>query len=174
MPTTANYGWTIPADTDLVKNGAAAIRTLGNAIDTTAAASFGKVVQIKNATYATQTNSTSATLADTGLTISITPTSASNKILVFVYQTGIRTSASGTTANYALLRGATNISTIEVSAPDGGAIATGSTGITYLDSPATTSATTYKTQFARRVGAGTVACQYDNSVSTITVMEVTP
>jgi hypothetical protein len=41
MPTTANYGWTIPADTDLVKNGAAAIRTLGNAIDTTAAASFG-------------------------------------------------------------------------------------------------------------------------------------
>jgi hypothetical protein len=35
MPTTTNNGWTIPADTDLVKNGALAIRTLGNAIDTT-------------------------------------------------------------------------------------------------------------------------------------------
>ena len=35
MPTTTNNGWTIPADTDLVKNGASAIRTLGNAIDTT-------------------------------------------------------------------------------------------------------------------------------------------
>lgn len=35
MPTTTNYGWTTPADTDLVKDGAAAIRTLGSAIDTT-------------------------------------------------------------------------------------------------------------------------------------------
>ena len=35
MPTTTNNGWTIPADTDLVRNGAQAIRTLGNAIDST-------------------------------------------------------------------------------------------------------------------------------------------
>jgi hypothetical protein len=35
MPSTTNYGWTTPADTDLVKNGANAIRTLGNSIDTT-------------------------------------------------------------------------------------------------------------------------------------------
>lgn len=34
MPTTSNFGWTTPADTDLVKDGAAAIRTLGNGIDT--------------------------------------------------------------------------------------------------------------------------------------------
>jgi hypothetical protein len=34
MPTTSNFGWTTPADTDLVKNGALAIRTLGNGIDT--------------------------------------------------------------------------------------------------------------------------------------------
>lgn len=33
MPTTSNFGWTTPADTDLVKNGALAIRTLGNGID---------------------------------------------------------------------------------------------------------------------------------------------
>jgi hypothetical protein len=35
MPTTTNYSWTTPADTDLVKDGASAIRTLGTAIDTT-------------------------------------------------------------------------------------------------------------------------------------------
>lgn len=34
MPTTANFGWTTPADTDLVKDGALAIRTLGNGVDT--------------------------------------------------------------------------------------------------------------------------------------------
>ena len=33
MPTTSNFGWTTPADTDLVKDGASAIRTLGNGID---------------------------------------------------------------------------------------------------------------------------------------------
>ena len=34
MPTTTNYGWTTPADTDLVKDGASAIRTLGSSVDT--------------------------------------------------------------------------------------------------------------------------------------------
>lgn len=34
MPTTSNFGWTTPADTDLVKDGALAIRTLGNGVDT--------------------------------------------------------------------------------------------------------------------------------------------
>ena len=34
MPTTTNFGWTTPADTDLVKDGALAIRTLGNGVDT--------------------------------------------------------------------------------------------------------------------------------------------
>jgi len=35
MATTTNFGWTTPDDTDLVKDGAAAIRTLGSSIDTT-------------------------------------------------------------------------------------------------------------------------------------------
>lgn len=37
MPTTSNFGWTTPADTDLVKDGALAIRTLGNGIDSSMA-----------------------------------------------------------------------------------------------------------------------------------------
>ena len=35
MATTTNYGWTTPDDTSLVKDGAAAIRTLGSSVDTT-------------------------------------------------------------------------------------------------------------------------------------------
>jgi len=48
MATTTNYGWTTPNDTDLVKDGAAAIRTLGSSIDTTvfnnAGASIAKTI----------------------------------------------------------------------------------------------------------------------------------
>ena len=45
MPTTTNYGWTTPADTDLVKDGAAAIRTLGSSIDTTVFTNASAAVQ---------------------------------------------------------------------------------------------------------------------------------
>jgi hypothetical protein len=34
MPNTTNFNWPTPADTDLVKDGAAAIRNLGNGVDT--------------------------------------------------------------------------------------------------------------------------------------------
>jgi hypothetical protein len=44
MATTTNYGWTTPDDTDLVKDGAAAIRTLGSSIDTTFAADEGDLL----------------------------------------------------------------------------------------------------------------------------------
>lgn len=37
MATTTNFGWTTPDDTDLVKNGASAIRSLGSAIDSSLA-----------------------------------------------------------------------------------------------------------------------------------------
>jgi hypothetical protein len=45
MPTTTNYGWTTPADTDLVKDGASAIRTLGTSIDTTVFTNAGNAIQ---------------------------------------------------------------------------------------------------------------------------------
>ena len=35
MPTTTNFGWTTPADTDYVINGASAMRTLGSNADST-------------------------------------------------------------------------------------------------------------------------------------------
>jgi hypothetical protein len=44
MATTTNYGWTTPDDTDLVKDGAAAIRTLGSSIDTSFVADEGDLL----------------------------------------------------------------------------------------------------------------------------------
>jgi len=135
------------------------------------------IVQIVSATYGTATNSTTSANADTGLTVSITPTSASNKVLIFVYQNGIRTSTNNNVGQFFLRRGATDLVMFEVSAAETGSNITmeiGGSGATYLDSPATTSATTYKTVFNRRAGTGTLSCQYDGAVSSITVMEVTP
>ena len=49
----------------------------------------------------------------------------------------------------------------------------GGSGITYLDSPATTSATTYKTQFGKGAGSsGTAKVGHYGVSSGITVMEI--
>lgn len=205
MATTTNFGWETPDDTDLVKDGASAIRTLGSAIDTSlvdlkggttgqvlaknsntdmdftwSAPSSNKVVQIVNATYSTQATSSSSTFADTGLTATITPTSASNKILVFVNQSGCAKYTNNTQMQLALNRGTTQLIQIEGFAAHNGSSAAnyiGSISATYLDSPATTSATTYKTRFASEANLATVVVQDSSgsgATSTITLMEVTP
>jgi len=66
MATTTNYGWTTPNDTDLVKDGASAIRTLGSSIDTTV---FGGLTK---ATLNNQTGTTyTLVLADAGKTVDL-------------------------------------------------------------------------------------------------------
>ena len=134
----------------------------------------GSVLQVVNGTFGTPTVSSTNVLVDTGLTATITPSSASNKILVLVEQNGI----AKTNDNYmelVLLRGATQIATF------GGAIAftssvaqnrVGGAGMCYLDNPNTTSATTYKTQFKSAGNQANVTVQDNNGLSTITLMEI--
>jgi len=63
MATSPNYGWLEPDNTDLVKNGALAIRTLGNAIDTTMATMTPKsIVDAKGDLIAATANDTPARL----------------------------------------------------------------------------------------------------------------
>ena len=132
----------------------------------------GAVLQVVTATYATTTSTTSGTHADTGLTATITPTSASSKILVL---TSCRIFAQpGTPAGVRLLRGAT---VLQERARHGLTDAAGSGGgdglsTAYLDSPATTSATTYKVTFSRQSGSGAIYAQLDNDMSTMTLMEI--
>jgi hypothetical protein len=67
MPTTTNYGWTTPADTDLVKDGAAAIRTLGSSVDSTLKTQIDNTVaaQIPKTIVDAKGDLIAATAADT-------------------------------------------------------------------------------------------------------------
>jgi hypothetical protein len=142
--------------------------------------SGGKVVQIVNATNSTQTITASSTFTDTNLTATITPTSASNQILVFVSQNGVGKYNSNTQMQIRLVRGATTILALDSFAGHTNSAASnwvGSVSCVYLDSPATTSATTYKTQFNSQAGTGSVILNEATSpgtTSTILLMEVTP
>jgi hypothetical protein len=139
--------------------------------------SGGLVVQIVYASTTTETSSSTGTYVDTTLTATITPTSASNKILIFVTHGANQKETNNTSMGMRLMRGATEISRIML---DGGKNGTndrqdfGGTSLNYLDTPATTSATTYKTQFASTGGNAIVWVQTAGSRSSIVLMEVTP
>ena len=139
----------------------------------------GKVVQIVSAITTTEATSSSSSYADTGLTATITPTSASNKVLVFVNQNGCgKSSANIYQGLYLqLVRGATQLNQFAVNSlyTETALRQTGlSFSTSYLDSPATTSATIYKTQFKSGNGTASVNVQGDSCESSIILMEVTP
>jgi hypothetical protein len=145
-------------------------------------ASSGRVLQVVSATYATQTTISSTSFTATGLTASITPSSASNKIMVLINQTTRIYRQYGATqaGNIKLFRGASELASyialrqwvgtntsIDVQF---GAIFSA----TYLDSPSTTSSVTYSTQACADTTAqsGYVELQTGSSPSTITLMEI--
>jgi len=173
----------------LTSNGASALPTWQ-----AASASAGQVLQVLSGTLTSTASSSSSTFADTGLTVSITPSSSSNKVLVIAYV--CTSNDAGTTNNSTflnLVRGSTNIfvgdsagNRIQVTAfPAPSAAASLSlmcATMMYLDSPATTSSTTYKVQFAASNNAATVyinrsytdtnATTVGRAASSIVVMEV--
>ena len=139
----------------------------------------GNILQVVNATYSTQTSSSSSTYADTGLTATITPQTSSSKIIIFVAENGMYKTANNTGFGLRLLRDSSVISNFG----DGVGYTTNTQSIVtsnsylHLDSPATTSAVTYKTQFANLAAAGTITIQaavYNTgqNVSSITLMEI--
>lgn len=137
----------------------------------------GKVLQVVQATTTTATTVTSGSFTDTTLTASITPSSSSSKVLVMVSQYYKSTSAaSGTAYGFQIkaLRGATQIGGSYFDYLSGLAAGTynkfGMWNFSYLDSPATTSSTTYKTQLRNEVG--TVIAQVDSQNSYIILMEI--
>jgi hypothetical protein len=286
MATTTNFGWETPDDTDLVKDGAAAMRTLGNSIDTSfvdlkggtsgqilakasntdldytwitndvgditavtagtgisgggtsgavtitnsmataidakgdliagtgadafsrlavgtngqvlvadsaeatglkwaTAASGGKLLQVVGATYSTSTTISSTTMTDSGLSATITPTSASSRILVISFQS-CTTGASDRSgfSSFRLMRGATSIWSGEGTSNTSYGILDGSSSdyaelrmyltINYLDSPATTSATTYKTQgrLENTTASASMKMNYEGITSSMILMEI--
>jgi hypothetical protein len=134
----------------------------------------GSVIQVVQGSTSTQSSTSSNALVDTGLTATITPKFATSKILVLVSQNGISKATNNTYALLRLLRNGTIVQSFE-----GQLCYTASTGITsassstsYLDSPATTSAITYKTQFSSGSNNAIIEVQASASASTITLLEI--
>ena len=185
-PTTF-FNWQMPVSTDLVTDLPADFEVFGQAVDTdfqyllggttgqlltkasgtdldfswTTVPAGGKILQVVQATYATPTTTTSTSYQDSGLTVSITPSLATSKILCIVSH-HFRIGAAGAKSRgyVQLVRDSTAIwtstSTDYLTITTDGSYAEFGWGYTfsYLDSPATTSATTYKTQ--QRCYAGNV------------------
>ena len=170
------------ATTDTLTNKSIAATQLTGTI-AAAALPAGSVLQVVQGTYAVETVVASTTYTDTGLSATITPKFATSKVLVIISQVAATYIATNTN-NYAkvqILRGASVL--ISYPTAVGGASGTNgsgyqqvlsSTSLSYLDSPATTSATTYKTQGAATniVSSGAVSFQTNSSASTITLMEI--
>lgn len=276
MATTTNYGWTTPDDTALVKDGAAAIRTLGSSVDTTtknlnpsttlgdieyrsstantntrlgigstgqvltvaggvptwatsddanaiqnaiidakgdlivgtaadtparlavgtngyiltadsaeatgikwaAAGGGGKVLQVVSATNSTVQAITSSSFVASNLTASITPSSATSKILVLVSEPAHITKAGNAAEGQSrLMRDATTIKTtfafpdIEATGATYVAMST-SNGQMFLDSPATTSSVTYKMEYKNVTASTTIYLGITNGDKTIILMEI--
>jgi hypothetical protein len=142
----------------------------------TTQASAGSILQVVNAAYSTQTTNNTSTYSDTGLTASITPKFSTSKILVIVNVTGYK-DTSNTSAFVKLVRNSTDLITINTFAGYNNSTngADASVGTNYLDSPATTSSTTYKVQFKSANNTATVYVNnsgYGALTSTITLMEI--
>jgi hypothetical protein len=148
-----------------------------------APAGGGKVLQVIQATTTTETVISSASYTDSTLSATITPSSATSQVLAIVSGSiRIRRSSGSFTfvGQVRLLRDATvaqerlNIAQLEIdtSATENNISANTPLAFTYLDSPATTSAITYKIQGALSSATGTLTFQYDSSAASIILMEI--
>lgn len=159
-------------------NGSTGVSLVQNGVLTDANMPAGSVLQVVNATYSTSTSTTSSAFTDLGLSASITPSSASNKIFIVASINGVYKTGHNGSIGLVLVRGVTEI----VRFSDNGLSYTGDTtasqtagSINYLDSPSTTSSTTYKIQFKNGASSGGSVVVNDgggNVVSAITLMEI--
>ena len=148
-----------------------------------AAAGGGKVLQVVSATTTTQTEIATTTFTDTTLTATITPTLATSKILILItqnlyFQGG---GAADQGLGQRIMRDSTEIwartksQTMSINVPSGtGPSLRSDISISYLDSPATTSATTYKTQGAvdKTASGGAMYAQLQSTIAAITLLEI--
>jgi len=130
-----------------------------------------RILQVVQGSTTTVASSASSTYIDTTLSASITPQSSSSLILCLVSQ-NIYTNNAGTGALYRVMRGATVLDTyVDLSFGTASGIVC-QHQFSVLDTPASTSALTYKTMFARNLGVGTVYCQVNANPARMTLLEV--
>ena len=152
----------------------------GQTIDASAGTlvpSAGAVMQVVEGTRTAWTSTSAAYFVTTGQSVTITPSSTSSKILLLGNLNGTYTSLAASFHQIKLYRGGSDIAWIASNYGQGLVQIGESLAWSYLDSPSTTSATTYELYF-RQQGGGTVGLQNyavngDNtSRSNITAMEI--
>tara|TARA_R100001082_G_C4307424_1_gene135216 strand:+ start:71 stop:601 length:531 start_codon:yes stop_codon:yes gene_type:complete len=138
----------------------------------------GKILQAVSATYATQVSSTdSSSWTDTGLSLAITPSATSSKVLFILSQQGFVTRSSSLARGiFRVLRGSTTVfdsANFTINMQQTGSDLSHSTMLSFsgLDSPSSTSALTYKSQILPEAST-TMMAQQNNHPSTITLLEV--
>jgi hypothetical protein len=150
--------------------------TAATGIKWAAPAGGGKVLQVVSATTSTTTLSTSTTFSNTNLTASITPTASTSKVLIMltvpeVYKSGVVNSSVGMQIarnGTAVNRFATTTQSTSTTSDFFGTISA-----QYLDSPATTSSTTYTLQIRANISGNQVGIiDNPNSVGSIILMEI--
>lgn len=139
-----------------------------------APAGGGKVLQVVQGTYSTSTATTSSTFVDTNLTATITPSATTSKIMVIATLPMKINGAAGDDlqGSLGINRGGSIILdyTNNLSIYQGAAQWKFPLSLSYLDSPSTTSATTYKIQM--KSGGKTTTAQEGNSTSVILLLEI--
>ncbi len=138
-----------------------------------AALPTGSVLQVVNATYATQTSTTSSSYVTSNLTASITPTSSSSKILVLTTFNAVSASTGNLSSYYTLYRNSTNLFNSEGAfrvETDSASLIAGA--ISYYDSPATTSSTTYAVYMKSQNSSVTTYMAYGDATCSIILLEI--
>ena len=140
---------------------------------TSASMPTGAVLQVVISEHSTQTNLSTATYTDIGHSATITPSSTASKIFV-MWRAHARTSIAGSGFGTKLVRGSTAVWTSNSNYSqyyaNAGEIHS-SHNISYIDSPSTTSATTYKLQ-ASSYGGNLIKMNSDGEKTQLVLMEI--
>jgi hypothetical protein len=141
-----------------------------------AALPAGSVLQVVRATYSINITTSSTTLATTNVTANITPKFTTSKILALISMNGCYNSSSSNWVQFEMFKNGSSISYLDEILLNGLGGGNVSASYQYLDSPATTSSTTYAIYW--RSGNGSViglnnyANGNNRTISSITLMEI--
>ena len=160
-------------------SGTASSSTFLRGDQTYAAAGGGKVLQVVSDTLTAEYTTGSTSFSDTGLTLNITPSATSSKILIMMQGTAYSNTA-GTRFILTLLRDSTNLATGDSSGDYGfyslkilGASQNVSgSSIILLDSPSSSSSLTYKVQGRLDTASGAGQLSLNATTSTLIAMEI--
>ena len=134
----------------------------------------GKVLQVQNQHFTTFVTTTSTSFADTGITKVITPSATSSKILITVALKLATSTDSNERIMTQIVRGASVIALNERTLLSNASATQAMVGYQFLDSPSTTSATTYKIQWRCINGITVKLNDYEGtgSFSSFTLTEI--